>query len=260
MPEGPEVRCIADQLQCLKNNKIIGFSHCDEKRVFCDEEFYFPLIINDVFAYGKKIVITTDKTNIFFSLGMTGRLLIKDELPKHTRLVLNLKNCNLIFQDTRGFGKIVIQNNFDVLAKLGFDCLQAAIDDNLSGISLWNAFKNNPNIKIVEALLKQECVAGIGNYLRSEALRLACIHPFSIVKMLIKDNWNDLANALQIVLLESYKSGGLTIQDYISPDGGKGLYQCRVYHREIDHENKIVEKLQVSGRSVFYTPSIQILY
>jgi formamidopyrimidine-DNA glycosylase len=259
MPEGPEVRCIADQLQHLKHNKITGFSHCDEKKVFCDEEILFPLLIKDVFSYGKKIVIVTDKTNIFFSLGMTGRILFTETLPKHTRLILNIENYNLIFQDTRGFGKIVIQNNFDILAKLGFDCLQAAIDDNLTGFSLWYAYNNHTNLKIVEALLKQECVAGIGNYIRSEALRLACINPFIVVKMLTKDQWNILADALKTVLLESYNSGGLTIQDYISPDGTRGSYQCRIYHREVDHENQKVEKTQLSGRTIFYTPTVQLI-
>lgn len=267
MPEGPEVRCIVDQLQHLTNSTIGHYTILQANAIITECSITLPAVISKVFSYGKKIILQTDQFNIIISLGMTGRILCEPftsyDCPKHSKIIFICKEketyYKVIYEDVRGLGKCIICNDFEPLQKLGFDVLQYSLDNKITFDFLAQTLLKYPNRKIVDILLEQNILCGIGNYLRSEILRASCIHPLTPINKINRLQMEYLTYWLPKIMIAAYNANGLTIQDYISPNGQKGNYQCMVYHKERDHENREVAKLKVAGRTVFYTPSVQIL-
>lgn len=267
MPEGPEVRCITDQLQHLVSCTIGHYTIIQAKSIITQCDIVLPTIISNVYSYGKKIIIQTDQFNMIISLGMTGRILSEDftsyDCPKHSKIVLLCKKdekyYKIIYEDMRGFGNVTFCKDFSPLQKLGIDVLQYSLDNKITLDLLYCTLSKYPTRKIVDLLLEQSVLCGIGNYLRSEILRAACIHPLTPICKISEWQWQYLTYFLPKIMIAAYTSGGLTIQDYISPNGQRGNYQCMVYHKDFDHEGYQIDKLIVAGRSVFYTPAIQIL-
>ena len=92
MPEGPEVKIVADYLNNqLKRKNIISFDYCSQpyrkKYNYLINRLnqFTPFEFKEVFCIGKTSFLQLDKQNYFsFHLGMTGKWSQKRE--KHTHL------------------------------------------------------------------------------------------------------------------------------------------------------------------------------
>src|SRR5438552_12379006 len=92
-------------------------------------------------------------------LGMTGRIFLSEKtksLPKHTAVVLDLGHENLVFEDTRYFGRLTLDTS--VLGRLGPEPLDGTFTVKSFAQSLQRSAQP---IKI--KLLDQSLVAGVGN-------------------------------------------------------------------------------------------------
>jgi formamidopyrimidine-DNA glycosylase len=260
MPEAPEVRCIADRLQCLVNCNIVNIQLFPTSNFFSQLSITLPITVTCVRSYGKKLFIVTDQQIFMFSLGMTGRFLLlddKQELPKHSKCVLLLSNNHrLVFEDSRNFGRInnLVHNS---TISLGPDVLQLCLQKQFTYQLVYNCLSNKPKLQIATALLDQELLAGIGNYLRSEILYYAAINPHRKIATFSLQDWSNLTDAINFVMVNAYTNNGLTIRDYISPDGSLGTYNCAVYNKTHDMYGNTVIKEKFQGRSIFYVDSLQ---
>lgn len=280
MPEGPEVRTVADKLRVkLVNTSIIGYYRDDKaKTVGFENNLKCPATIISVRSYGKKIIFDLDSGHmIITSLKMTGRYQYTQGTHSHVRFDLNeyeivgpfkvlRSTFSLYYDDVRNMGDIdcIPSGNASIYFQdLGPDLLLHALDEStwitLEGwLSIYNS-KRLGKRKIIDILLDQKLVCGIGWYLATEILYYSAIHPLRLGNTLSQKDLDLIrVNAHKIILL-SYLYGGLTIESFISPDGQIGTYPAVIYGKERDPNGfTIVNEKMSSGRTAHYVAEIQI--
>ena len=114
-------------------------------------------------------------------------------------------------------------------------------------------------------LMDQTMVVGLGNIYVSEALHQAGLSPFRRAGSLATKNGSPsvraerLVPAIRNVLMAALASGGSTLRDYRTPDGGTGAFQesFTVYDREGEPCVRsgcrgTVRRSVQSGRSTFH--------
>ncbi len=291
MPEGPEVKIITEQLSIqLKEKDIIGIEFTDKSKFWNKapessklhltkfkkgipgwEKIKFPIKIYNITCKGKQIFfhLRSPLCTIYLNstLGMEGRWLNHRE--KHSDLWLNLgyKNGRLnvikekiYYDDSRHFGNLTLLNQIEYdrkLNKLGPDVLSdpnLTFDKWLSRFSLAKC----QNKQICVILLNQEIISGIGNYLKSEILYRCGIKPDRLVSNISAIKLEQLRIIAIQTITESYKSNGLTIRSYLSPDGKKGKFQCQVYGKDLDpYGNEVIKTKFKDGRTTYWVKECQ---
>tara|TARA_Y100001970_G_scaffold157614_1_gene192807 strand:- start:324 stop:1136 length:813 start_codon:yes stop_codon:yes gene_type:complete len=269
MPELPEVETTVNSLNILKNKKVIKLDILTKKLRYPIPFKALKQIINskiiNLRRIAKYVIIDFEKSKcVIIHLGMSGRLkLLKNKtlIKKHDHLAFKFTgNIRLIFNDPRKFGFIDIVksdkiNNIRYIKRLGLD----ALDKELSIEYLYYKFHKS-EVFVKQLLLNQHIVAGIGNIYASEILFDAKISPLTRGKGLNKYQIGTIITSIKKILKKAIKSGGSTINDYVSPDGTLGNFQnnFKVYGKEgkiiLGHK---IEKIVLYGRSTFFCPGIQ---
>ncbi len=98
-----------------------------------------------------------------------------------------------------------------LLASLGPDVLP--VEGPFDADEARRRLSLRPEREIGAALLDQQAVAGIGNYLRADILFLCRIGPFRTVGSLSGDEWTCLLGAIPNVCARAYATGGVTLTD-----------------------------------------------
>lgn len=280
MPEGPEAKRMAESLaRYILGNSLISIT-IDEKSKYTNPIKYpngipgysrlnLPLTVVDVYSRGKKLIIHLKKEGssvddqlkndgfLVFTLGMEGKFL--KEPTSHSNLHLNFENRIAYFDDVRHFGSVEICIGFAELevrlSDLGPDLLQ----DEISA-ELWRKIfrRCSQNFQICRALMDQDKVSGIGNYLKAEILYRARIRPDRTLRSLSDDELERLRIIGHQTIREAYAYHGNTIASYWDMDGNKGLFQCQVYGKAKDPEgNEVVKNTFTDGRTTHWVPALQ---
>tara|TARA_A100001015_G_C14800676_1_gene636799 strand:- start:120 stop:716 length:597 start_codon:yes stop_codon:yes gene_type:complete len=185
MPEGPEVKYLVDKLNRKLKNKVLKkinikggryMKHGPPKNFnkFIKE---LPLKIESVNCKGKFIYFNfiDSDFSMWNTLGMSGWWINNDE--KHSNLEFIYDDKVIYFNDVRNFGTFTFCNKNNLDKKL--NTLGA---DILNEIDEFEIFKKRIDRKrndafIASAILDQKVSAGVGNYIRAEALYVAKISP-----------------------------------------------------------------------------------
>jgi formamidopyrimidine-DNA glycosylase len=203
-------------------------------------------------------------------LGMTGRMYLLPagaSLPRHTAVVLNLGKENFVFEDTRYFGRLTL--NDEAVAKLGPEPL----DDGFSVEQFAAALKRSAQAIKVK-LLDQSLVAGVGNIYASEALFRAGIPPGLASRSLRKPEIERLWTSIRSVLLQAIECGSTVPLNYPGTGKRDGLFyfggapgapnyyeeRLLVYDRAGHPCPKCgtpIKRRVQAARSTFYCPSCQ---
>ncbi len=155
-------------------------------------------------------------------LGMTGRIFFQAKtvaLPKHAAVVLDVGQENLIFEDTRYFGRFTLDTSS--LNELGPEPLTDPFDEAGFGTALK---RSRQPIKV--RLLDQTLIAGVGNIYASEALFRAGISPKRRSDKIKPSEVSTLAKCIREVLGEAIHFGSTIPLDY----GGKGTKDGLFYY------------------------------
>lgn len=206
MPEGPEVRRVGNLLESAVDRTITGATVLSGRYTRTKIQGLEQLqgsLIKRVIVKGKLLVfVLQDSTNVFAALstlGMSGwwyRLNDRNTLParvaKHIRLSIELDDgSRLVYVDTRNFGTFKITALELATAKLG-----ALGADILAPPILWSTAQAEFLLRVdkyakkqtvAEALLDQRIAAGVGNYIRADAMYLSAISPTRLMSELSKD-------------------------------------------------------------------------
>ena len=280
MPEGPEIRTSSDQLKLTLVNKVITGYYKDDKAktVGFDINLKCPATIISVRSYGKKLIFDLDSGHmIITSFKMTGLYQYVAGNHSHVRFDLAeyeirgsfkiLKpTFSLYYDDVRNMGDVdVIPNNGANIyfRDQGPDLLYHALDEKTwISLEVWLSIYNSKNIgrrKIIDILLDQSLVCGIGLYLVTDILYYSGIHPLRLANTLGQQDWDLIRiNAHKVIVL-SYSYGGLTIKDFISPDGQRGMYPTVIYGKTHDPNGfEIVNEKMSGGRTAHYVREIQV--
>ena len=113
-------------------------------------------------------------------------------------------------------------------------------------------------------LIDQKFISGIGNIYASEILNYAKINPLKLSGKLNNIEINKIIFFTKKVLRRSIKTGGTSINNFLSIKGNKGSYQkeFRVYDRENEKcKNKLcsgkILKINMSNRSTYLCNNCQ---
>ncbi len=280
MPELPEVETIRRGLtNFLKDSKITKVT------ILCDKSFVGPknLIENqtiiDVRRKGKALLIDLKNSiTMMIHLRMTGQLIFRgegnfagghptdsfvNELPdKQTRVIFELDNGTLFFNDQRKFGFVKILETSEVdnddfikkLAKEPWDMTEKEFKENLM---------HHKSAPIKATILDQKVIAGIGNIYADEALFYAGIHPKRETGSLTDKEIKTLLEGTKSVMQASIDSGGSTMKTYVKADGTKGDYLrlfAKVFRREGEPCERCgteIIKIRVAGRGTHICPKCQ---
>jgi len=266
-PEGPEVRRTADWLlSCVQDCVVRDVEQSGRftKQPIARLGELKSKIVNRVRCRGKVIVLDFDEDiSAISTLGMSGRWTRSQ--GKHIALTLWCEKppargiLPVYYDDQRRFGNFRIASTREAtsrLDELGWDALAEPMT---SGKARQRAMKYAKK-RICDVLLMQDVFAGVGNYIRSEALRRSCVAPTRTVASLSKQDWSQLCDEVRNVMSEAYAAGGARLRDY-QVDDLTSVYQfhLRVYGRTHDPEGNSVVKFKcASGRTVWWCPAVQV--
>jgi len=267
VPEGPEVKRIVDRLQeelvgqtLIDINIISGrYEKHGTPQGYADLVERLPAKITDVQCKGKFIFMRlNNRFSMWNTLGMSG--FWSESKSKHARVSLQLSTKKVYFCDTRNFGTLKFVKGRKQLIKkldsLGPDMLSEEVDDAL----FLKRLRKKNGRTIVEAIMDQKVVSGVGNYLKSESLYLAEISPHRKVEDISDDRLKALKQAIQTTIRSSYISGGATIHTFLDYDGQEGKYSRRfaVYNQKYDIKDRaVIREKTPDGRTTFWVPEHQ---
>lgn len=274
MPEGVEVKISADLIKPIMfGRKICNAAATRNSRYNSKEpkglkefkhDLYRGCQVVDIQAKGKFMYWTfSNDWYLMNTFGMTGQW--SQTKGQHPCFFFEFWTEDYVdmmyFNDPRHFGTIQFTNSFHELQKkldsLGWDPLNREFMDMASFVLSRMTQSKKP---IGELLMNQEVFAGVGNYIRAEALYESKISPWRISHDLKLDEKTSLCQALVKVMKESYAHQGATIHTYKNSYGEEGKYSScfKVYGQEKDpFGNPIKRETTPEGRTIHWCPAVQ---
>jgi len=280
MPEGVEVKLSAENIGSLVEGKRVINITCGDKSRYVSElpeglyDFLSSFVNNtNTIDQCKVVSIKTrgkfmhwqfsNGWHMFCTFGMTGQW--SPQPGKHICLNILLENgndqYNIYFNDPRHFGTIKFVEGKDQLnaklSELGWDPLQ----DDLAKYSPWLIGELAKTARpIGQVLMDQSLFAGVGNYIRAEALYLAKMSPWKPANQFSKNDAENLFQACIDVMQTSYQYQGATIQTYKTAYGEEGRYSScfKVYGKKTDPlGNKVIKEDTPDKRTIHWCPDVQ---
>lgn len=216
MPEGPEIKRAADQLTAAIAGRRVRqiFFAFDHLKPF--EAQFTGQMVRAVEARGKALLIRfPDGWNIYTHNQLYGKWMIQaaGDVPKTNRqlrlAIHNHENSALLYSAS----EIQVLRDAELathpfLQKLGPDVLNPKV----TAATVRERFEDKRfrTQKLAALLLDQTFLAGPGNYLRSEILHVAGVHPGMRPADCSGVQLDRLARATIELARRSYRSGGIT--------------------------------------------------
>lgn len=273
MPEGPEVAHITRRL----NKKFAGTQLTDitfkdpryrQTQVRNDIDDFMaelPLTIHSVKCKGKFIYFELENDwTIWHTLGMSGSWRASEKSANYKnahRLTFHSTGGDYFYRDPRKFGTFKFMRDPEALQDklhklLGPDMLAEDVSDT----DFITAVRRKKHWNVTRAIMDQKVIAGIGNYIKAEALYYAKINPWKKIEQLTEDQLKSLNYYLKWVIRAAYEAKGATIKDYVLPDGTTGDYkfQFAVYSkRQCPDGHPVKHEETPDRRTTWWVPQIQ---
>jgi formamidopyrimidine-DNA glycosylase len=282
MPELPEVEVLVRHLSPLLKNKTVRRVEVRRTKVLSPTT---PRQLSRALLGARFVGVSRRGKYLLFSLrrsgrrnpllllghlGMTGRIYLQAQshaLPRHVAVIFDLGKVNLIYEDTRYFGRMTLDTSG--LAKLGPEPLAA--DFTVADFAL--ALKRSSQAIKVK-LLDQSLVVGVGNIYASEALFRAGISPRLAARRLTRKQIERLWRAIRAVLSEAIEQGSTVPLDWVGTGKQNGLFyygqaadapdfyeeRLLVYDRQgkpCSNCGTSIKRFVQASRSTFYCPCCQ---
>ena len=275
MPEGPEIRRVADALEKQVAGRVIDriYFGLDYLKVW--ENCLAGARIKCIETRGKAMLTHLDMgrdedLSIYSHNQLYGRwhFCNTGEYPDSKRQLRMAIDCQGQSALLYSASDIAVLNQYRLLehpflSKLGPDVLnQSTTVDNLVERLCLTQYRNR---QLGGVLTDQSFVAGLGNYLRCEILFYAGLHPGVRARDLNDRELHFLANAILELARQSYQTGGITnnpehakslieqgasFEDarfYVFRRQGLACYRC----------GSDIEKKPQAGQACFYCPECQ---
>ena len=266
MPELPEVETIRLQLSHYLPFKIVSITSTPQLKqniLHTDLDIKNKSIIV-IKRKGKMLdFIFDDGSHLLSHLGMTGTWLIGEKVKsgKHTHLTLTAKDHTLAYDDPRRFGHLYYYTKEEAEKKLGELGLDLT-DPDFTLEYLTASIKRFPERALKVTLLDQKYFAGSGNYIANEICARAGIRPTRKCKLVKKEEFAKILDAIHKVLGPALASGGTTFQGgYRDSTGEKGLgvQHLVVFYQKICQMCKKtpIKKIILAQRGTYYCPKCQ---
>lgn len=262
MPEGPELKFLSIYYKKLEGQFFNSIESNTKSTVKIPQKSK----IENIYSYGKYLIIKTKNYYVIIHLGITGWLV--EEQPKIYKYIFNIGNEKIYLKDRRRFSKVwIIKNEEDLkgfMSKLGVDILSKEFTlDYFENILI------SKKKMLCSLLLDQKYFAGLGNYIKNDALYLTGLHPDiksnskNLNKTLIKKLYENIRFIAFSSLMSQCKYNKLKIPVEIKKISPKKLeipYHFRVYERESTNKDEVITYLkQHCGRRTYYVKTKQII-
>ncbi len=262
MPELPEVETIARGLR----ERIIGreLERIESYRegTIRSDRTQCSGTVERIDRRGKYILIRlSSETTITVHLGMTGKLVFADSLPKdnpHLRASIHFRDGSLVlFIDPRTFGYLFVGltgSDINGVGNLGPEPLSKSFDRKHL-----RAIFSKRKAPVKNLLMNQQLIAGLGNIYACEALFHSGIHPERPAYSLTDAEIGKLVKAIRDVLNEALEKNGTSISDFRSVEDKTGEFQdfLRVYGKKSCKCGTGIQRIRQAGRSTYFCPKCQ---
>jgi DNA-formamidopyrimidine glycosylase len=289
MPEAAESKLISDNVsRLIKGKKLLLIEIMTEgykgAKGLEDLNKALPLIVTDVKTRGKFAWMElSNGAAVGYGLGMSGHIRLEptteylveynrnrgtketaETYLKHAHLRIDYEGGHFYYHDVRRFGRWEYLSKsalFKKLSKLGSDLIQ----EDLSDTTVIKMFRHRNYANICKVLMDQDTIAGIGNYLKAEALYRARAYPLALVKELPDDTLVQIYRAAKDIAIRAYEAGGASLYTYTGIDGDKSEFkdELMVYGKMKDNLGNKVERLSdkesPDGRMTHWVPSVQVI-
>ena len=271
MPEGPEIRRAADQVaEALVNRPVTAITFAfDALKPY--ESRLTGSTVTAVDTVGKAMLtrfdngLTIYSHNQLYGLWMVRAAHDLPDTKRQLRLAIhNARRSALLYSASEiAVLEAHALDSHPFLARVGPDPLHAAVTPAQVAARL--ASDRFRRRRLGGLLLDQQFLAGIGNYLRSEALFVAGLHPALRPLDCTADQLQALADALVDLTRLSYATGGITNDPaLVKTLRAQGLtrraYRFHVFGRENGACYRCgapLEKMTVGGRRLYRCPVCQ---
>jgi len=258
MPEAPEVGFLAEYLKKLINDNITQIEVLKG-----NEKIKFPKKsrVIDIGSKGKKLWIQTKDYYIHINLMLTGWVILNDE-SKNTKYKIITDKNKIYITTRRNFTNIKIYKHEEHEKKIKE--LGEEVFSNKFTLEYFKNVITKSKIIISSLLINQTKFAGIGNYIKNEALYISKINPKRIAKSLNLLEIKRLHNAVRYVafscFVEQLNENNIKIPKNIKkilPKKIQTPYNFRVYGRKIDNQGNEITNEQIAGRTTYFVESRQ---
>ncbi len=272
MPEGPEIRRAADRISKVLIGKEIIESNFYYGRIKKYEKIVKNKNIKDITTRGKAMLIRFNNNWSMYSHNqLYGRwtvnlnttkiksnraLRVAFTTKKHTVRLWSATDIELIPSSK--------ENEHSFLKKIGPDVLSESCSYQLIEERLTS--KKYHKKKALTLMLDQTFLAGLGNYLRSEILFDAKIHPEDRPFDLDETKIFEWAKSIKEITYLAYKTGGFTISKSLADENKSNGEPRKSYRHAVFMRHKYmclncsrrIERRWYGNRKLDYCPYCQI--
>jgi formamidopyrimidine-DNA glycosylase len=274
MPELPEVETVKNQLSSLILFKPISKIETSGLALRKLKIPDLSELVKDKFIRihrrNKYLILESSFSFLVVHLGMTGQLVMVDNLPKekHIHMIIHFSNGEfLYYQDVRRFGQITFFKKTDYSNYLDIPLFQNLGFEPLSEDFKYEEFSkllNNNNNPAKKFLMEAKYVCGIGNIYANEILFLTKINPVEPIKNISEKQRKLLFKTIIQVLKRAVELGGSSISDFVHVNGASGEMQkfYKVYGKTGEPCSVCynpISRIKQYGRSTFYCSHCQPL-
>lgn len=271
MPEGPEIHNEAKRISRILINsplESVTFTNPDLQKYSSD---LLASKIEKIEPWGKVMLIYFHNEQVILS---HNQLYGKWKVLKKDTQIQSRRQVRLILETAKGKAILFSASTLEVLniadlkshrflKKLGPDILW----DSTTEANILQRL-NEPSFQrrtISHLMLSQDFFAGIGNYLRSEILFIAGIHPDKKLQELSQHEKEKLAHAIKLLPKRSFEQRGITVspeEANIEKEKGirRGYYRFYVFSREgwaCRICDTPIKKIQRSSRRLYMCENCQ---
>ncbi len=271
MPEGPEIHREADIIRDAIASETCIYVYFYHEHLKPYEQDLPGKEILSVEAFGKGLVITFQKDYHLFSHNqLYGKWYIKPagEYPstnRELRVEIRTNNRSALLYSA---SEIEVHQNSDslkeqsYLSKLGPDLLKDITVDEITKLCKEDRFRRK---MFASLLLDQSFLSGVGNYLRTEILFHAGIHPSDKPKDFPDKVLLQFAKSALTITHRAYQTGGITLEENLVKKAQEKGEKRRTYRHYLFGRDgdpcricgTEVQKLKKSGRRIYICPGCQ---
>jgi endonuclease-8 len=222
MPEGPEIRLAADKIAKIIEGRTIESIEVGLEHLSASAKLLSGHTVDKVETRGKAMLIHFDNDlsiyshNQLYGVWKTAKRGVLPKTNRSLRLALHTETKSALLYSASDIGVYQRAELADhpFLKKLGPDILQNEV--TWQDVRAQLQAKRFCNRGLSALYLDQHFIAGIGNYLRTEILFAAGIHPDYKPKQLSKQQLQSLSKQTLIIGRRAYATKGHTLPDALS--------------------------------------------
>lgn len=271
MPEGPEIRRVADRLgKVLSDQTLSGVTFAFEHLKPFERIFTGQRVVS-VNSWGKALLISFDDGHVMYSHNQlygrwaVGRVQSPPRLNRSLRVSLETERhvAHLYSASDISIWHADTLNDHPFLSKLGPDILTHQVTADMIVARL-----ESPEFtrkRLGGLMLDQHFLAGIGNYLRSEILFFAGLQSHWRACDLTPEQRRCLASTIIEITHRAYQLAGVTnTEAWRLPLKAQGLRRARWRHAVFNRAGEPchacgtgIEKINVTSRRLYFCPHCQ---